>query len=76
MNNHQGGRFMDGFILGLLVGGIAVFLFGTEKGKKVLTQSFGSNHKNNLILACKNCNLHKKHRMEKEVIQKVLKTKF
>ncbi|EKD87159.1 MAG: hypothetical protein ACD_37C00024G0003 [uncultured bacterium] len=36
MNNHQGGRFMDGFILGLLVGGIAVFLFGTEKGKKVL----------------------------------------
>lgn len=27
---------MDGFILGLLVGGIAVFLFGTEKGKKVL----------------------------------------
>lgn len=36
MNNQNGGRFMDGFILGLVVGGGAVFLFGTEKGKKIL----------------------------------------
>ncbi len=32
------------------------------KGKKVLTQSFGSNHISNLILACKKCNSYKKHR--------------
>jgi 5-methylcytosine-specific restriction endonuclease McrA len=34
-----------------------------EKGKKVKTQSFGSNHIDNLLIACNNCNNHKKHRI-------------
>lgn len=33
-----------------------------EKGKKVVTQSFGSNHPGNLLLACERCNNYKKHR--------------
>lgn len=33
------------------------------KGKKVQTQSFGSNHPDNLILACTRCNAFKKNRM-------------
>lgn len=33
------------------------------KGKKVPTQSFGSNHHDNLIIACNICNNHKKHRI-------------
>jgi len=31
-------------------------------GKKVPSQSFGSNHPNNLVIACCSCNDHKKHR--------------
>ncbi len=31
--------------------------------KKVLTQSFGSNHPDNLILSCPRCNAFKKHNM-------------
>ena len=34
-----------------------------EPGKKVLTQSLGSNHTDNLVLACAACNNHKKHRI-------------
>lgn len=34
-----------------------------EKGKKVQSESYGSNHYDNLIIACKNCNNHKKHRL-------------
>lgn len=34
--NREGGRFSDGLILGILIGGAIVFLLGTEKGKKVL----------------------------------------
>lgn len=34
--NREGGRFSDGLILGILLGGAIVFLLGTEKGKKVL----------------------------------------
>lgn len=34
-----------------------------EPGKKVKTQSFGSNHIDNLVIACNNCNNHKKHRL-------------
>jgi len=30
------GRFSDGFLLGALVGGTAVFLLGTKKGNKIL----------------------------------------
>ncbi|MBK6989183.1 MAG: hypothetical protein IPH33_13745 [Bacteroidetes bacterium] len=33
------------------------------KGKKVATQSFGSNHIDNLVIACASCNNHKKHRI-------------
>ncbi len=34
--NREGGRFSDGLVLGLLLGGAIVFLLGTDKGKKVL----------------------------------------
>lgn len=36
MGNNNNGRFSDGFLMGALVGGAAVFLLGTEKGNKVL----------------------------------------
>ena len=32
----ENGRFTNGFILGLVIGGGAVFLFGTKTGKKLL----------------------------------------
>ncbi|MBI2356051.1 MAG: hypothetical protein HYV13_02510 [Candidatus Doudnabacteria bacterium] len=35
----------------------------TIKGKKVLTQSFGSNNPVNFVLACSKCNAYKKHRI-------------
>ena len=34
-----------------------------EKGRKVKTQSFGSNHIDNLIIACGKCNGSKKHKI-------------
>lgn len=34
-----------------------------EKGKKVLSQSFGSNNISNLRIACKRCNDFKKHKI-------------
>ena len=47
----------------------------SEKGKKVRTQSFGSNNISNLIIACKKCNSHKKHIiLEREQIQQILKS--
>ena len=36
MGNNHGGRFSDGFLLGAIFGGVAVFLLGTKKGKKIL----------------------------------------
>ena len=40
--------------------------------KKVPSQSFGSNHLDNLILACEKCNNHKKHRiLTKEQLQEI-----
>lgn len=38
MNNteHKGNGFFNGFIFGLLIGGGLVFLFGTQKGRRVL----------------------------------------
>lgn len=46
------------------------------KGKKVATQSFGSNHIDNLVIACSNCNNHKKHRiLEMEMLQRILNRK-
>lgn len=39
-------------------------------GKKVPSQSFGSNHPNNLLLACEACNNFKKHRFVKKVSDK------
>jgi len=36
MNNNQGNKFFDGFLWGAIIGGGAVFLLGTKKGKKIL----------------------------------------
>jgi len=35
-NNSGGGRFFDGFLWGLIIGGGLVFLLGTKKGKKLV----------------------------------------
>ena len=35
-NEHHGGGFLNGFFFGLMVGAGLVFLFGTNKGRKVL----------------------------------------
>ncbi|MFA6094836.1 MAG: HNH endonuclease signature motif containing protein [Candidatus Paceibacterota bacterium] len=44
-----------------------------EKGKKVPTESWGSNYIGNLILACPRCNDFKKHKfLEKEVLLKII----
>ena len=44
--------------------------------KKVHTESYGSNHSKNLILTCKSCNQHKKHRiLEKEDYQEIFRNK-
>ena len=43
------------------------------EGKKVPAQSIGSNNRVNLILACKKCNGHKKHRLIRvEVLKRIL----
>jgi 5-methylcytosine-specific restriction endonuclease McrA len=45
-------------------------------GRKVPTQSLGSNHIANLIVACSNCNNYKKHRLlERQHIRRILVTK-
>ena len=45
-------------------------------GRKAPTQSFGSNHPDNLVLACKVCNNHKMHRfLERQHLQAVLQRK-
>lgn len=47
-----------------------------EPGRKVATQSFGSNHPGNLVLACSACNSYKKHRFpDAELISRVLGVK-
>lgn len=44
-----------------------------RRGKKVATQSFGSNHIDNLVIACAKCNNHKKHRiLEQKIILEIL----
>ena len=44
-----------------------------KSGKKVPAQSFGSNRKSNLVLACKRCNAFKKHRMPSvDFLEKIL----
>ena len=35
-NNHSQGGSFNAFLWGLIIGGGAVFLFGTKKGKKIL----------------------------------------
>jgi hypothetical protein len=43
-----------------------------EKRKKVISVSYGSNHPNNLILACLACKAHKKHRLpSRKEIEKI-----
>jgi len=47
-----------------------------EPGRKVKSQSFGSNHIDNLIIACADCNNYKKHRIiERAKIQSILRAK-
>lgn len=47
-----------------------------DKHKKVRSQSFGSNHMDNLIIACNKCNSHKKHRLlDREKIFEILTEK-
>jgi hypothetical protein len=36
-----------------------------RSGKKVVSQSFGSNHSDNLLISCSKCNNYKKHRILK-----------
>ena len=44
------------------------------KGKKVRTQSFGSNKPSNLILTCRKCNAYKKNKiLTKQEIKEILK---
>jgi hypothetical protein len=46
------------------------------KGKKVITQSFGSNDLSNLVIACKKCNSFKKHKiLTRYEIKRILATK-
>ncbi|MEK7534261.1 MAG: YtxH domain-containing protein [Patescibacteria group bacterium] len=35
-NNNGGNKFLNGFLLGALIGGGAIFLLSSEKGKKIL----------------------------------------
>ncbi len=45
-------------------------------GKKVPSQSFGSNHPNNLVIACCSCNNHKKHRfLPSDSMKRILQIK-
>lgn len=45
-------------------------------GKKVPTESFGSNDISNLVLACAKCNSNKKHRfLDRERMRRILKAK-
>ena len=45
-------------------------------GKKVPTESFGSNDLSNLVLACTKCNSNKKHRfLDRERMRRILKAK-
>lgn len=44
-----------------------------SSGKKTPSQSFGSNHITNLVLACKRCNAFKKHRFPSEKIIRHIK---
>ncbi len=47
------------------------------KGKKVATQSFGSNHIDNLVIACASCNNHKKHRiLESKMLARIIDAKI
>lgn len=39
--------------------------FRALRGRKVLSESLGSNHSDNLVIACAECNAFKKHRLVK-----------
>ena len=41
-----------------------------ERGKKVKTQSFGSNNFSNFILACRRCNAHKQNKFPSQQLMK------
>jgi 5-methylcytosine-specific restriction endonuclease McrA len=45
-------------------------------GKKIQSESFGSNDISNLVLACGRCNSNKKHRfLPREAMRRILRTK-
>jgi 5-methylcytosine-specific restriction endonuclease McrA len=47
-----------------------------QAGKKVVSQTFGSNHPDNLALACVGCNSHKKHKLlKREELQSIFARK-
>lgn len=35
-NNNSGNKFFNGFLLGVVVGALAFFLLGTQRGKRIL----------------------------------------
>lgn len=48
-----------------------------QGGKKTPSQSFGSNHPSNFVLACRRCNALKKNRMPmKETLERVKQIRF
>lgn len=50
--------------------------FKPESDKKVTSQSFGSNHIDNLVIACAKCNSHKNHKiLEAELFTRIFKVK-
>lgn len=47
-----------------------------EPGKKVKSQSLGSNHMDNLVISCNSCNNHKKHLLlDKEKLREIFRRK-
>ena len=46
-SNNGGGKFLNGFLLGALIGGGLVFLLSTKKGKKIV-KSFSENGLDNI----------------------------
>lgn len=47
-----------------------------KPGRKVPTQSFGSNHPDNLVLACQRCNAYKKQRVpDRALVLRVIAAK-
>lgn len=50
-NSGQDGKFLNGFLLGFIIGAFVVFLLGTKKGKKLLQaiSEQGAENINNIL---------------------------